>query len=46
MRKLLVLIVMVLGTIAMSATVFADCGCGGGGGKLKPDSRPESMMKA
>jgi hypothetical protein len=47
MRKLLVLIAAVLAMTAMSATVFADCGCGGeGGGKLKPDSRPEIVTKA
>jgi hypothetical protein len=47
MRKILVFIATLLTTIAISATVFADCGCGGeGGGKLKPDSKPEIVTKA
>jgi hypothetical protein len=44
MKKVLAFIAVVLTTLAMSATVFADCGCGGG--KLKPDSRPDVMTKA
>jgi len=31
-------------TVAMSATVFAGCGCGGG--KVKPDPRPDILTKA
>ncbi|MCX5873182.1 MAG: hypothetical protein NTY51_08125 [Deltaproteobacteria bacterium] len=44
MRKVLMFIPVALITVAMSSTVLAGCGCGGG--KLKPDSRQEVLTKA
>jgi hypothetical protein len=44
MRKVLTFIAVALITVAISATVFADCGCGGD--EVKPDPRPDILTKA
>jgi hypothetical protein len=44
MKKVLIFIVVALFTVAMSATVLAGCGCGGG--KLKTDPNSEVLTKA
>ena len=44
MRKILMFITVAVITVAMSAAVFADCGCGGG--KLKPDPKSDILTKA
>ncbi|MFH0959386.1 MAG: hypothetical protein V1897_11850 [Pseudomonadota bacterium] len=44
MRKVLMFITVALITVAMSATVFAGCGCGGG--KFKPDTKADILTKA
>lgn len=44
MRKVFMFITVAMIITAMGAIVFADCGCGGG--KLKPDPRPEILTKA
>lgn len=44
MRKVLMLIAVALITTAMSAAAFAKCGCGGG--KFKPESKPDVVTKA
>jgi hypothetical protein len=44
MRKVLMFITVALITVAMSATVFAGCGCGGG--KFKPDTKVDILTKA
>ncbi len=44
MGKSLMFIAVAVISVAMSATVLADCGCGGG--KLKSDPKADILTKA